>query len=471
MSIPKIIHQLWIGTKPAPINLMNTWKEKNPDFEYIFWNEDEFIKRDMHFKCQEKIDEIEEINGKADIIRWEILYKYGGIFLDADSICIEPIDEELYNKKCFAGWEQEQVRTGLIATGTMGFPKKHPLVKKAIEWIIKNEVTQKKSNMMAWQSVGPGLLTRMYNTGLFSDLHIFPSYYFLPIHLSRIEYSGHGKIYAFQAWGSTKQNYDTMNEMVLPEQFLKPPKEKSVSVLISSFNTPALYVKECLESIRNQTGYFNIEIVWINDGSDSLHTKILQKLLDNFMKTSRFTTIIYNENEKNMGIGYSLNKGINMCNNEIIIKMDSDDIMVNNRIEKQLEFMELNANVMMCGCQINSFRNNLNNIVYTSNHPTITWEQYRQKPSHWFVNHPTLCYRKSAILEIGNYDLHKSKMTEDFDMELRMLKYFGIIYNFQEPLLYYRLHDKQVTHNGGDGSPNYWNEIRIKLINKMIYGY
>ena len=45
MSIPKIIHQLWIGTKPAPITLMNTWKEKNPDFEYIFWNEQEFINR------------------------------------------------------------------------------------------------------------------------------------------------------------------------------------------------------------------------------------------------------------------------------------------------------------------------------------------------------------------------------------------------------------------------------------------
>ena len=98
MSIPKIIHQLWIGTKPAPITLMNTWKDKNPDFEYIFWNEQEFINRKMHFKCQNKIDEIEEINGKADILRWEILYKYGGVFIDADSICIEPIDDELMNK-------------------------------------------------------------------------------------------------------------------------------------------------------------------------------------------------------------------------------------------------------------------------------------------------------------------------------------------------------------------------------------
>ena len=39
-KIPKIIHQLWIGNKPAPTNMMNTWKEKNPEFEYIFWNED-----------------------------------------------------------------------------------------------------------------------------------------------------------------------------------------------------------------------------------------------------------------------------------------------------------------------------------------------------------------------------------------------------------------------------------------------
>ena len=194
---------------------MNTWKEKNPDFEYIFWNEQEFINRKMRFRCQQKIDEIEEINGKADILRWEILFKYGGVFIDADSICIEPIDDELMNKKSFAGWEQEELRKGLIATGTMGFPPSSPLVGGAINWILKNEVSQQKAQMMAWQSVGPGLLTRMYNTGTFKDLHIFPSYTFLPIHLTGKEYHGHGKIYAYQAWGSTKQSYDTMNTVTV----------------------------------------------------------------------------------------------------------------------------------------------------------------------------------------------------------------------------------------------------------------
>ena len=468
MSIPKIIHQLWIGSKQSPINLMNTWKNKNPDFEYIYWNEDEILKRGIVFKCQDKIDDIQEINGKADIMRWEILLKYGGVFLDADSICIEPIDEELLNKKCFASWENEEARPGLIATGTMGFPKEHPLVEKAIEWIQNNEVSLHKSGMYAWQTVGPGLLTRMYNTGDFNCLHVFPSYYFLPIHYLGVEYKGHRKIYAYQLWGSTKKNYDIMNGIELPEQFRAPPKEKSVSILVSSFNTPAEYIKDCLNSIKIQNGYFNIELVWINDGSDKLHTTLLKKHLDNFIKTSRFTTLLYDENERNKGIGFSLNKGVKLCSNEIIIKMDSDDIMINNRIENQLRFMELNPNVMICGCQIHGFRDNIDNTVFTTDHPTIKWSDYKEKKPHWFVNHPTLCYRKSAILECGNYDSEKSKMIEDFDLELRMLKRYGLIYNFPEPYLYYRLHDKQITHNGGNGGSEYWNEKRLNLINDLI---
>jgi mannosyltransferase OCH1-like enzyme len=468
MSIPKIIHQLWIGPKEAPINLMNTWREKNLDFEYIFWNEKEISERNMIFKCQEKIDEIEEINGKADIMRWEILYKYGGVFIDADSICIEPIDEEILNKKCFAGWEQEEARQGLIATGTMGFPPKHPLVKDAIKFIFNNEVSQIKSQMMAWMSVGPGLLTRLYNTGKFKDLFVFPSYTFLPIHYTGIEYTGHSKIYAYQEWGSTKQNYDIMNNMILPQQFNTPPKEKSVSVLVSSFNTPAKFIKDCLQSIKIQKGYYNIELVWINDGSDKLNTELLKNLLKHFIKTSRFITLIYHENDTNRGIGYSLNKGIKMCNNDIIIKMDSDDIMFENRIEKQLEFMELHPDIMICGSQLLGFKDNIHNVEFTTNHPIVTWEKYKQNPCMWFVNHPTLCYRKSAILAIGNYDMSKSQMTEDFDMEIRMLKKYGTVYNLPEPLLYYRLHDKQVTYKGGNGGANYWNNIRMKLINDIV---
>jgi mannosyltransferase OCH1-like enzyme len=470
-QINKIIHQLWIGTKPAPTTLMNTWKDKNPTFEYIFWNEAEFEKRGMKFECQEKIDDIEEINGKADIMRWEILYHYGGVFLDADSICVEPIDDTLMTKSCFAGWENEELRPGLIATGTMGFPVNHNLPKCAIQWILNNNVSQSKAQLMAWQSVGPGLLTRMFNTALFTDLHIFPSYTFLPIHLTGREYSGHGKIYAYQAWGSTKQSYDTLNGLQLPPQFdtsIQP--NYAVSILISSYNTKAHYIKECLESIKHQTGVFQMEIVWINDGSTPFHTSILKKYLDEFVKTTRYTSLVYEENHTNMGIGFSLNKGINLCSNEIIVKMDSDDIMFPQRIFTQLEFFIQNPQAQICGCQVAGFQeNNIKNVSFLTKHKTITKEEYLANPSHWISNHPSLCYKKSAVLLAGNYDATRRRMVEDFEFTLRMLKTTGCLYNLQDCLLYYRQHDEQVTTDNKTDKGEYWKLVRNQIIRDLFF--
>lgn len=486
MSIPKIIHQLWIGPKPAPSKFMQTWKEKHEKlgFEYIFWNEQEFIKRNFTSKLQNNIDSMSEINGKADILRWEILYEFGGVFVDADSICIEPFDNLIKKYKAFAGYENEQVRNAgwakegyedvlaathpLIATGTMGFPPKHELPKLAIEWIKNNEISVEKTKRRAWRTVGPGLLTRLFFSKKWTDINILPSYYFLPIHCTGLEYKQHSKVYAYQEWGSTKQNYDNMNSISLPKQFETP--NHKVSILISSLNTKAIYIKECLDSIKNQFGNIFFEVVWINDGSDAIHTIILKKLLRDFSENTRFTKVAYHENYGNKGIGYTLNKGINLCSNEIIIKMDSDDIMIENRIEKQLTFMQKNKDIAICGGQIAIFKTEGKEkfITNQSNHKSITWDEFKTNPSHWFINHPTVCYRKSCVIKAGNYDANLKEMAEDFELELRMLKTFKKIHNFKDVLLYYRLHDGQITHKGGKKGPSYWNVIRNNIIKELI---
>ena len=467
-TIPKIIHQIWIGPKTAPSKLMDTWRDKNPDFKYIRWNEEEIKNRKLHLNCLNRINEIEEINGKADIIRWEILYEYGGVFLDADSICIEPVDNVLLSKKCFAGWENEEARPGLIATGTMGFPPKHPLVKNAIDWIKENEVSHEKTTKMAWYNVGPGLLTRMYDTKLYNDLHIFPSYTFLPYHFTGREYLGHGKIYAYQEWGSTRQSYETMNTVELQPQFLTPYKDNCVSILISSYDTKAKYIQECLESIKCQQGYFIIELVWINDGSNEINTRILKNLLDNFKKTTRFTKVVYIENDGNKGIGYSSNIGIVACNNELIFRMDSDDIMEPDRLQTQIDYMEKNPKVMVCGGQINCF-NTKGEFVSKTNHKSLSLDNYKKSPSHWFLNHPTVCYRKSGVLEVGNYNTNLIRMTEDFELGLRLLKKYEYIHNMDEILVNYRIHDGQVTHQGGKEGRPYWTNLRNTMIENIIF--
>jgi mannosyltransferase OCH1-like enzyme/GT2 family glycosyltransferase len=461
MTIPKIIHQLWIGNKPAPINLMNTWKDKHPDYEYIYWNESEITKRNMIFECQDKINSIEEINGKADIMRWEILYKYGGIFIDADAICLNSISELVTNIECFAAYENEIVRPGLVATGTMGFPPQHPLVKECINYILNNEVSTKKTGKRAWITVGPMLLTNVYNTGEF-PMKIFPWYYFYPIHHTGLKYNGHNKVYAFQEWGSTFQSYDNMNNIQIHKDFLEPTNY--VSILIPSYNTKAIYIKECLDSILKQEGYFGMEIVWINDGSDKLHTTLLKNLLENFKKNSRFITVKYLENDINLGLGGSLNKGVIECSYDIILRHDSDDIMLPNRVEKQLNIMLNDNNIHMLGGQVSAFKDNITNIVFNTNHPDISWEEYKKIKSHWIANHPTLCFRKSSIIDVGNYNITRKIIVEDIDLELRVLKKYGKIYNMKDILVLYRLHDKQVTNQNN----NEYKIIRDNLINTII---
>jgi len=470
-AIPKIIHQLWIGPKPRPSKFMDTWKEKHPDFEYIWWSEQEIAKRGLVLECQQAIDKIEEINGKADIIRWEILYQYGGIFLDADSICVEPFDDDVLSKIAFAGYENELNRPGLVATGTMGFPRHHPLCRAAINYILSNPTDQATTGQMAWQTVGPLLLTRLLDTGRFPLVHIFPSYTFLPIHYTSHQYEGHGKVYAYQEWGSTKQNYDIMNTIELPAQLRMPPV--AASVLITSYDTKFKYICECLDSIKAQNGHFAIELVWVNDGSSETNTALLEKALKHFQETTRFVQVKYIKMETNRGQSYCSLQGLQLCTNEIVFRMDSDDIMLPERMRKQWSFLDSRPDCMMCGTNLTFLRAHpeTGEFVKTdgTQHPErITLEDYRQRPSHWMMNHPTICFRKSAVMSVGSYSEEHRKPYEDFELELKMLRKYGVLYNLPESLLLYRIHPGQLTFQGKTSTPELVQE-RNSLIQNIIF--
>jgi len=465
--IPKIIHQVWIGKKPHPTKFMNTWRDKHVPlgWEYRLWNEAEIVHNVDIGRYAQRVNSIEEINGKADVFRWIILQKFGGVFVDADSICIEPIDEHLLNGvDAFAGWEQEQIRTGLVATGTMGFTPNHPIVNSALEWIAINPISRRMTGKRAWSTVGPGLLTHICQMYEFKNITMYPSHYFLPFHYTGIKYVGHDKVYAYQEWGSTKQNYDAMNQVELPAEFNKP--EASCSILISSYNTKSQYLVDCLASIKAQLGRFNIEVVWINDGSTDECTASLKSILKQFKETTRWTDVVFDENCGNKGIGYSLNKGVQMCSHENIIKMDSDDIMVEGRIAKQLNYMHEHPDCMICGAQVSMFKNNsIKNVAMKTTHPSITWQEYVASPKDWFINHPTVCYRKSAIIAAGNYGVIDGHLIQDFHLELKMLKTHGKIHNMPDVLLHYRLHPGQVTNTAGDPK---WKIKRQEIIADML---
>ena len=285
--IPKIIHQIWIGTKEAPYKLMDTWKLMNPGFEYIRWNE-ELINERLDQRCADKINEIEEYAGKADIIRLKFLYKYGGIYIDADSVCIEPLDDFLWNHKSFAFYENEKVIPGLVANGTMAFYPEHPMVGKMIDWIEHNEVSIQKTGKRAWQTVGPCLLTRFLQETPNHEVSILESHYFYPVHHTGTKYEGHGKAYSHQIWGSSHDSYAGMNELQIPIHLLKPEKLISICV-INELDSKELILK-FLNSLKNQIGHFNIQIDWIDN------TNVAEEPIRDFLQTVRFISIEYTTN-------------------------------------------------------------------------------------------------------------------------------------------------------------------------------
>ena len=203
MNIPKIIHQIWVGDQSKrPVEMMETWKEKNPTWDYRFWSEENMPK----LRNQAQFDAMNELAGKADILRYELLYNYGGFFIDADSICVNSLDDFFVENEAFCCWENEEVREGLMCNGYLACSQNNKLLDDMV-WRIREmnpAELSKLPNLTAWKTVGPAFLTEMTKQTGYDKIKIYPSHYFLPKHYTGVEYKGNDKIYSEQYWGSTE---------------------------------------------------------------------------------------------------------------------------------------------------------------------------------------------------------------------------------------------------------------------------
>lgn len=199
--IPRIIHQIWIGPNRRPADLMETWRRLNPSFAYELW--DDARCASFGFQNASKIAEQPEFAGKADLIRYEILRRHGGVYVDADSECVRPLEDGMLIHDSFACWENERVRPGLISNGTLGTTASNELMGLLIQEAGRRDMTAAR----AWITVGPMLLTQTVMMNRYTELFIYPSHYFLPEHHTGLVYEGSGPVFARQHWGSTKGLY------------------------------------------------------------------------------------------------------------------------------------------------------------------------------------------------------------------------------------------------------------------------
>ncbi|MFN4264740.1 MAG: glycosyltransferase family 32 protein [Aquabacterium sp.] len=206
--IPKILHIIWVGDESKrPDNCIETWVKHNPDWTVQVWgNEDlqttEWVNA-RHMREMAK----RELNGVADLMKWEILYYQGGFVVDADSICQRPLEDWLLEGEAFACWENEIDRPKLIAAGYVASVPENPFFGQIIQDINAEESV---THDMAWKTVGPLRLTTAYYKYRYANLTIWPSHLFIPQHFAGQSYDGGGRVFATQEWASTKGTYDTL---------------------------------------------------------------------------------------------------------------------------------------------------------------------------------------------------------------------------------------------------------------------
>ncbi len=187
LKIPKIIHQIWIGSAvPAEFEpFMNSWIKHHvgKGWSYKLWTDDEV--KNITLYNQAFYDETDNYGVKADILKWEIIYQFGGVYVDMDFECLQPLDTLHYTYDFYTALQPFD--TGLVQLGAALFAAwpGHPILKHCIETI--RDDWHKKG---VPQRTGPIHFTKSFyiTAGKNGAKDIaFPAHYFYPLGSTRVE--------------------------------------------------------------------------------------------------------------------------------------------------------------------------------------------------------------------------------------------------------------------------------------------
>jgi glycosyltransferase involved in cell wall biosynthesis len=151
--------------------------------------------------------------------------------------------------------------------------------------------------------------------------------------------------------------------------------------------------------------------------------------------------------EKNMGMGFAFSEGVKAAKFDLIARMDADDISVPSRFELQFNFMQAHPEIDICGGWLSEFFDDLSDVRQVKKLPELHDDIIRYAKKRSPFNHPTVMYRKTAVIRAGNYN--QARNLEDYNLWVRMLHQGSKAYNFQTNLLYFRANENMYARRGG----------------------
>lgn len=202
------------------------------------------------------------------------------------------------------------------------------------------------------------------------------------------------------------------------------------------------YFDRSLQSVWDEQIVKPDDIILVQDGK---LTDDLDKVVAKWKKKigNIFTIVSL---EQNVGLGDALNEGLKYCRYELIARMDTDDIALSERFEKQVKIFE-NSDIDICSSWVSEFNDDENDIVSYRKLPEYHNDIVRFSKKRNPINHPAVMYRKSKVEQAGGYK--KMMWFEDYYLWSRMMLTGVRFYNIQEPLVSMRAGYGQLERRSG----------------------
>ena len=201
-----------------------------------------------------------------------------------------------------------------------------------------------------------------------------------------------------------------------------------------------VYLYECLQSLSN-LDYSKIEILLIGDFEwkpDDI------KYCSDLMKKSNFEIRFLTNYKK--GLVNALNTGIKASKSEFIARLDSDDVILPDRLKKQMKFLNEHPEYALVGGQVEFIDNDGSVIQKITNHYPCSDSEIRSElEKRCCIAHPTVLFRKDIVESVGLYS-EKFLAAEDYDLWLKLIQRTKLA-NLPDIVTRYRIHDGQLSSN------------------------
>lgn len=435
--------------------------------DYLSWlSHDDIYKP---YKIEKQIETIKKLEDKTTILfsNVELIDEKGEIFcttnysnlMTHEELCqgIYPVIKGTVNgcsmlisKKCFdkVGLFNENLKTSndyemwlRLFKEFKSYLIEEPLIQYRIhknQDTTKSPYTLKEANKL-WVDIINNLTEKEIEGWGFEPFNVYMDLYF------QMYYSKYNEAYPV-AYKKAKEIYDKST-----------PK---VSIIMPCYNSEK-YIEKAIQSVLDQT-YRNFELIIIDDDS----TDKTWEIIEQYAKKD-FRVICTKKDENEKGISKSMNKGIEMARGKYITRMDSDDIIIPEKIFRQVQFLDKNEEYGVCSVNI-AMMDNLGNIYNENVYPE------QKVPSEWTFlwtnpvpNAP--CMYRTNIIKDNNITFSNLRTAEDYDF-LEKLITKTKVYMINLPLYYYRYNEKSTYNrnrietfkNSLDISKKYYTEVTKK---------